>query len=286
MTYSIVARDAATGELGAAVQSRAFATGRATLWVLADVGAVATQSFSEQSYGPLGLELMRAGKPPELALAGLVRADPHEAFRQVAFLSASGAAAAHTGAACIEAAGHVLGEGFSAQGNMLASTTVPAAMAGAFTDTGGPLALRLLAALEAAQGAGGDWRGQQAGRIVVVEPGAQPWQRVSDVRVDDHPRPLEELRRLLHLERGYRRLARLGTGASAQDEVAEAARAGLAPVDVAWAALSAACAAGDRGEARRRFEQLLAFDARYAEVVRRRPALAEPLGIEAVEGAP
>jgi uncharacterized Ntn-hydrolase superfamily protein len=286
VTYSIVARDPETGELGAAVQSRSFGTGRFTIWVESDVGSVATQSFGDPSYGSLGLELLRAGKSPERALAGLVRADELSAFRQVAFVDATGKAAAHTGQACIPAAGHLRGEGFSVQGNMLASEGVWPAMASAFTRARGTLAERLLAALEAAQEAGGDWRGQQAGALLVAAPGAKPWERVSNLRVDDHPEPVAELRRLLSLEHGYRRLYRPPEGADVEQETAAADAAGLEKQDVAWAGLYAAMSAADADEGKRRLETLLALDPRHIEVVRRRRPLAEFLGIEAVEGAP
>jgi uncharacterized Ntn-hydrolase superfamily protein len=275
VTYSIVARDAETGELGAAVQSRSFGTGRTTVWVRPDVGAVATQSFGDPSYGALGLELMAAGRGPEAALAGRVRADEHGAYRQVAFLDASGAVAAHTGDACIPAAGHLLGDGFSVQGNLLASDRVWPAMAEAFAAAQGTLAERLLDALDAAQAAGGDWRGQQAGAVLVVAPGAKPWERVANVRVDDHPEPLVELRRLVLLEQAYRRMATGGEPPARDRDV-------LSQLDQAWAALSAA---GTREEAKQRLERLLEFDERYIELVRRRRRLAELLGIEPFPGA-
>jgi uncharacterized Ntn-hydrolase superfamily protein len=169
---------------------------------------------------------------------------------------------------------------------MLASDEVWPVMASAFQETEGPLVDGLLAALEAAQSAGGDWRGQQAGALLVVSPEAKPWQRTWNLRVDDHPEPLAELRRLLTVERAYRRFYLLADGADIEAEVAAAEEAGLAEQDVAWAALYAARSAGDAEEGKRRLAALLALDPRHIEVVRRRPALAEFLGIEAVEGAP
>jgi uncharacterized Ntn-hydrolase superfamily protein len=175
MTYSIVGRDAESGELGVAVQSRAFRTGAVVPWAMPGVGAVATQSFSEQSYGVLGLELMRAGKTAEQALAALVAADPLQANRQVGMLTADGAAAAHTGAACIPAAGHRIGDGVTAQANLVHSASVWESMVEAFEAAEGSLQRRLFAALEAAEAAGGDWRGRQAGGILVVPADGPPW---------------------------------------------------------------------------------------------------------------
>ena len=189
MTYSIVARDAETGELGVAVQSRAFRTGGAVPWAIAGVGAIATQSFTERSYGQLGLELLRAGKTPAEALAGLVAADADAAVRQVGIVDAEGRTAAHTGADCSPEAGHLTGDGYSVQSNIMRSADVWPAMAEAFEAATGPLARRLLAALDAAEAAGGDWRGQQAAGLLVVPASGRPWERVSDLRVDDHPAP-------------------------------------------------------------------------------------------------
>jgi uncharacterized Ntn-hydrolase superfamily protein len=177
VTYSIVARDPDTGELGVAVQSRAFGTGRAVMWAQSQVGAVATQAFAEKSYGPLGLELMAAGLSPEKALAELCEADELRESRQVAFLAPDGRTAAHTGSDCIPECGHLAGDGFSAQGNMLRSTEVWPAMAEAFSTVNGTLAERLLDALDAAEAAGGDFRGRQAGGLLVVpgESTGKPW---------------------------------------------------------------------------------------------------------------
>lgn len=258
MTYSIVARDPETGELGVAVQSRAFAAGSGVAWAVPGVGAVASQAFSERSYGPLGLELLRAGKTPEQALAGLVAADTDEAVRQVAVLDAEGRVAAHTGSECIEEAGHLAGDGYSVQANIMRTRDVWPAMAEAFEHGTGSLARRLLAALEAAEAAGGDWRGQQACGILVVPAQGPPWARVSDVRVDDHPEPLRELRRLLDLEEAYRAQTRT-------DERAAAARAGGLPdIDVRWAEILDAAHAGDLDRARTLLVPLLADEPRWA----------------------
>ena len=205
-TYSIVARDAATGELGVAVQSHWFSVGSAVPWAEAGVGAVATQSFVELSYGPLGLDLMRAGKSASVALKALLAADTEEAVRQVAMVDAAGQVAAHTGARCIEAAGHQTGAGYSVQANLMAKPTVWTAMACAYEEAKGPFAERLLAALEAAEREGGDIRGRQSAAILIVKGKAsgRPWaDRRVDLRVEDNPAPLPELRRLVRLAAAY-----------------------------------------------------------------------------------
>jgi uncharacterized Ntn-hydrolase superfamily protein len=261
MTYSIVGRDPETGELGVAVQSRAFNTGAVVPWGAPGVGVVATQSYSEPAYGPLGLDLLRAGKSAEQALAALVAADEDSTYRQVAMLDAEGRVAVHVGEACIPAAGFAAGEGFSAQANMVASERVWESMTQAFERSVGALAERLLEALDAAEEAGGDWRGRQAGGIVVVPAEGQPWEREVDLRVDDHPDPLGELRRLLRLRRAYEAM-RKPPGPSAEDlEV-------LPELDRRWAAIFAATATGELAEARRLLAPLLQSEPRWAEFVR------------------
>ena len=205
-TYSIVARDSATGQLGVAVQSHWFSVGSIVTWAEAGVGAVATQSFIDPSYGPLGLALMRAGKSAEQALAALLAGDAHPAVRQVAMVDAAGRVAVHTGESAIEAAGHVTGRGYSVQANMMLNPTVPAAMARAYESADGDLTDRLMAALSAAQAEGGDIRGSQSAAILVVrgESTGRPWaDKVIDLRVEDHPDPVGELGRLVHLARAY-----------------------------------------------------------------------------------
>jgi uncharacterized Ntn-hydrolase superfamily protein len=205
-TYSIVAYDRATGELGAAVQSHWFSVGSTVPWVEAGVGAVATQSFIEPSYGALGLDLMRAGKTANEALAGLLRADSNESVRQVAMVDAQGRAAAHTGKNCIPEAGNHVGDGFSCQANLMLKNTVWNAMARAYETTKGELADRLIAALEAAEKEGGDIRGRQSAAIIVTRGKASgaPWKdRLYDLRVEDHAAPVAELKRLLKLNKAY-----------------------------------------------------------------------------------
>jgi len=203
-TFSIVARDAATGELGVAVQSHAFSVGSGVSWAEAGVGAVATQSFIDPAYGPLGLDLMRAGRSAPDALKGLLAADDGRDVRQVAMVDASGRVAAHTGAKCIPAAGDHVGDGYSVQANLMDNANVWPAMAKAFESAKGDLAERMLQALEAAQAAGGDIRGMQSAAILVVKgvSSGKPWNdKIFDLRVEDHPQPLVELRRLVNFQR-------------------------------------------------------------------------------------
>jgi uncharacterized Ntn-hydrolase superfamily protein len=205
-TFSIVARDPATGEMGVAVQSHWFSVGSIVTWAEAGVGAVATQSFVDPSYGREGLELMRGGTGAEDALKTLLAKDEGRDVRQVAMLDARGRVAAHTGAKCIEAAGHHVGRGYSVQANLMSNARVWPAMARAFETAKGDLADRMLAALDAAQRAGGDIRGKQSAALVIVkaESSGKPWtDRLFDLRVDDHPEPLKELRRLVTLQRAY-----------------------------------------------------------------------------------
>lgn len=205
-TYSIVARDPATGEMGVAVQSHWFSVGSLVLWGEAGVGVVATQSFIDPSYGPLGLQLMKAGKTARQALAALKLADEHPEVRQVAFLDVHGNVAAHTGAKCIPDAGHIVGENFSVQANLMLNDKVWGAMDKAFRTTKGDLAARMMAALEAAQGTGGDIRGQQSAAMLIVkgESSGRPWaDTVLSLRVEDHPEPIKELRRLIRVHRAY-----------------------------------------------------------------------------------
>jgi uncharacterized Ntn-hydrolase superfamily protein len=205
-TYSIVARDSVTGEMGVAVQSHWFSVGSVVPWAEAGVGAVATQSFVDPSYGMLGLELMRTGRSAPEALRGLLAADARADVRQVAMVDAQGRVAVHTGEHCIPAAGHRQGAGWSAQANLMLKDTVWDAMGKAFESTSGDLAERLLAALAAAQREGGDIRGQQSAAILIVAAHAtgRPWEdRKVDLRIEDHADPIGELRRLLQLQRAY-----------------------------------------------------------------------------------
>jgi len=227
-TYSIVAVDRPGGEIGVAVQSHWFSVGSVVPWAEAGVGAVATQSFVNPGYGPEALVLLRAGRSPAEIVAELTEADDGRELRQLAVINAAGVVAAHTGSRCVPAAGHLVGDGYSVQANMMVSDAVWPAMARAFeaggrvgaarrgaarTESAGApgLAERLLAALEAGQAAGGDLRGQQSAALVVVGTSAtgKPWEdRRIDLRVEDHPRPVEELGRLLEVFRAYEHMNR------------------------------------------------------------------------------
>jgi uncharacterized Ntn-hydrolase superfamily protein len=209
VTYSIVARDPSTGELGVAVQSHWFSVGSVVTWAGAGIGAVATQSFADPSYGPLGLELMRTGKSASDALAALLAVDHENERRQVAMVDAQGGVGTHTGAGCVAAAGHEVGEGFSCQANLMERGTVWGAMANAYRGASGDLRARLLAALDAAEVEGGDIRGRQSAAILVVRSeatGDRHRDTVCDLRVEDHPEPVPELRRLVELGRAYDRM--------------------------------------------------------------------------------
>jgi uncharacterized Ntn-hydrolase superfamily protein len=208
-TYSIVARDPATGQLGVAVQSHWFSVGSIVAWAEAGVGAVATQSFVNPAYGPEGLDLMRGGKGAPEALKELLTRDSHKEARQVAMIDSSGRVAAHTGSGCIPAAGHEVGRDYSVQANLMTDASVWSAMAEAFERSSGDLAERMLAALEAAQDRGGDIRGRQSASILVVsgKPMGQVWKdRLLDLRVEDHVSPVKELRRLVALWRAYEKM--------------------------------------------------------------------------------
>jgi uncharacterized Ntn-hydrolase superfamily protein len=210
-TYSIIARDPETGQLGGAVQSHWFSVGSLVIWAEPGVGVVATQALVEVSYGPLGLSLLRAGKSPEEALKALTSVDSGQDMRQVAMVDALGRSAAHTGAHCMADAGHITGDGFSVQANMMSNPSVWGAMAEAYQGAKGDIAERLVSALEAAQAAGGDIRGQQSACIYIVKPqstgavpASQPWQNVvMDLRIEDHPKPIQEMRRLVRVQRAY-----------------------------------------------------------------------------------
>jgi uncharacterized Ntn-hydrolase superfamily protein len=203
VTYSIVARDPKTGEFGVAVQSHYFSVGPVVPWAQPGVGAVATQAMVEIAYGPRGLQLMAAGLSAPDALATLLAEDEHAGSRQVAMIDADGAVAAHTGDAAIPYAGHITGEQVSCQANIMASPTVWPVMLEVFEGTIGPLYRRLLCALEAAEGEGGDLRGRQSAAILVVPAEGPAWEKTIELRVEDHPDPLAELRRLIEVHEAY-----------------------------------------------------------------------------------
>lgn len=207
-TFSIVAYDPKTGDLGVAVESKYFGVGSVVPWAKAGVGAVATQSRAKVSFGPDGLVAMAAGKAAPDVLKDLLAADEYREVRQVGMIDAQGRAAAHTGKECLVWAGHRVGENFTVQGNLLAGEEVVADMAAAFERARksgeGELGEWLMAALEAGQAAGGDRRGQQSAALLVVRANGGPGgdnDRYIDLRVEDHREPIVELRRLLKMHR-------------------------------------------------------------------------------------
>jgi uncharacterized Ntn-hydrolase superfamily protein len=246
-TYSIVARDPHSGELGVAVQSHWFSVGSVVPWARPGVGAVATQSVIEVAYGPLALDRLQSGESAQSALAALIAADDLAAYRQVAVIGADGPPAVHTGEGCIDYAGHATRPDFSVQANMMAADTVWPAMAETFDGAGGPLAGRLLAALRAAEAQGGDVRGRQSAALLVVPAHGEPWRHTIELRVEDHDDPLGELERLLSLHSAYA-LASEGDELAGQGNHAAAAERyeaalGLAPDNhelLFWGGLAAA----------------------------------------------
>lgn len=206
-TYSIVARDPATGQLGVAVQSHWFSVGPVVPWAEAGVGAIATQSLVKVDYGPDGLALLKSGMSPIDALGSMLLADSGREVRQVAIVDAQGRVASHTGSKCIAYASHITGEGFSVQANLMEDSTVPRAMAEAYRKNSAlPFAERMLSALVAAEGQKGDIRGKQSAAIVIVSGQKQekPWQgKIMELRIEDHPAPLDELTRLIRLANAY-----------------------------------------------------------------------------------
>ena len=282
-TYSIVARDPATGQMGVAVQSHWFSVGSIVTWAEAGVGAVATQSFVDPGYGEKLLALLKEGAAPSDALKQLVDADALRDVRQVAVIDARGRVAVHTGSRAIAAAGHHTGAQYSVQANLMASDRVWPAMAKAYEGAQGDLADRLLAALDAAEAEGGDIRGRQSAALLVVGPesSGRPWSgadRVFDLRVEDHPQPLVELRRLVRLQRAYNR-ANHGDELLSEQQVDAAlkeyaAAAGIAPEILElpfWHAVTLA-SIGREAEARPLFERVFAKEPAWADLVPRLPA--------------
>ena len=278
MTYSIVARDKATGELGVAVQSHYFQVGPVVPWALAGVGAVATQSMVNVSFGPLGLDYMRAGYGAEQALKALIAGDSEPERRQVALVDASGGVAAHTGTKCIPAAGHRVGDGFSVQANLMEKDTVWDAMFEAYSTSTEPLAERMLAAMDAAEAEGGDIRGKQSAAMLVVtgQPAGRSWEdRLIDLRVEDAPDPLAELRRLLRVKRAYMLVNEADAFEVGNDLPAAVQKhreaAELAPemVEIAfWGGLTMV-QAGEAEEGYRLMARAVARDSRWIETLHR-----------------
>lgn len=273
-----MARDGETGELGVAVQSHYFQVGPVVPWAESGVGAIATQSQVNVSYGPVGLEMLRNGFTAEQTLKALTSGDPLPDVRQAAIVDASGGVASHTGLQCIPAAGHRTGRGFSCQANLMEKDTVWDAMAEAFEQTRGSLAERMMTALEAAEAEGGDIRGKQSAAMLVVRGTStgKSWEdRIVDLRVEDHPEPLPELRRLLTIRRAYDadsdadRLDEKGDRAGARAKRVEAQR--LAPDNLElryWAGL-ALYQAGDTREGAQMIADVVRADRRWGELIDR-----------------
>ncbi len=304
-TFSIVARDAKTGEIGVAVQSHWFAVGQTVPWAEAGVGAVATQSFIDPTYGARGLELMRTGRQADEALVQLLMDDPARNVRQVAMIDAKGDAAAWTGAKCIPPAGDIVGQQgmatrslklpnapqdgvvqigarFSVQANLMSNDRIWPAMAKAFQETDGDLAARMLAALDAAQAAGGDIRGRQSAALIVVKGtrSETPWKdRVFDLRVDDADYPLKELRRLVTLQRAYNHMNAGDLATEKHDNAGALREYGAAEQMVPdnaemiyWHA-AALVNMGKVDEALPLFKRCFALDANWATLTPRLPAV-------------
>ncbi len=280
-TYSIVARDAQTGQFGMAVQTHQMSVGNGVPWLLPGIGAIATQSLTNVSFGPMGLKMLREGVSAKHVIAALVASDEGEKRRQVAVVDAQGQAAAHTGSGCIAEAGHHIGEGYSVQANMMTHPTVVQAMSKAYETAAGDLAQRMMSALEAAQAEDGDIRGMQSAALVVV-PGsinAPEWQKDYSLRVDEHDTPLQELSRLVRNRRAQiideegQKLLEAGHKDAALSRWAEART--LAPEQEElpfWQALTLADKTGDIQTAVSILQPMLAKDARreqWIELIRR-----------------
>ncbi len=283
-TYSIVAFDRETGQLGVAVQSHWFSVGPIVPWVESGIGAIATQSFVEVSYGPLGLALLKAGKSPEDALKALVAADESQDVRQVAMVDVRGRAVAHTGKNCIPEAGHYVGDGFTCQANLMLKNTVWDAMAKAFQSSKGELADRLVAALEAAEAEGGDIRGKQSAALIVVtgQSSGVWWKdRLFDLRIEDHPTPLQELKRLLRLNKAYNHM-NLGDEYLTENKTEDAMKAYTRAMEmypnnaemIFWPAVTLA-ASGNVDKSLPLFKKVFSMDENWAILLPRLPQVGQ-----------
>jgi uncharacterized Ntn-hydrolase superfamily protein len=277
-TFSIVARDSVTGEIGVAVQSHYFSVGPIVPWAEPGVGAVATQSLVEVSYGPRGLQMMRDGRSAPQTLRELLSQDDHRDVRQVAMIDADGRVAVHTGERCIPDAGDHLGAQYSVQANLMSNKTIWPAMARAYETTRGDLVSRLLAALEAGQRAGGDIRGEQSAAIIVVrgKRSSKPWaDRVLDLRVEDNPHPITELKRLVTLWRAYKHvddgdaLVTDGKIEDAMKAYAEGARLAPTNMEILFWQAAALWKLGKEKEAAPLFKKVFATDRRWVALVPR-----------------
>jgi uncharacterized Ntn-hydrolase superfamily protein len=299
MTYSIVARDPQTGRFGIAVQSHYLGVGPVVPWLEAGVGGVATQASVNIAFGPIGLELLRSGMTAEQTVAALLAGDTSPQIRQLGVVDAEGRAAAHTGPECIPAAGHMVRDGFTVQGNLLARSTCWPAMAAAYEAAlleGAPLVERMLRALEAAEREGGDVRGRQSAAIMIVEASPNPaaWRgRLMDLRIEDHPDPVPELRRIVTLQLAYDLLNDEGdatkAGVAPEERYAEARR--LAPDAyelVFWRAVELATG-GDVPAARREMAIAVAADESWRHTLEhlaeaRREGVTPELAAELLKG--
>jgi uncharacterized Ntn-hydrolase superfamily protein len=281
-TYSIVALDQTTGELGVAVQSHWFSVGPIVPWARPGIGAVATQANAEAAYGPRALELMAGGLGARTALDQLLAEDPSSQTRQVAVLDAHGGVAAHTGTSCIPFAGHATGDGVSCQANIMAGPEVWPAMLEAYNASEGTLTTRLLDALDAAEGQGGDIRGRQSVAIIVAPASGEPWETVMSLRVEDHPDPLGELRRLVRLHDAYE-IASRADALLGENRYDEAAALYLQSSELApeshelrfWAGLGAA-QAGDLDAAVAHVTAAIEAQPGWLELLPRMPAEVAP----------
>jgi len=276
MTYSIVARDPATGQFGVAVQSRYFSVGSVVPWAAPGVGAVATQAFTEIGYGPRGLELMRSRSSATQALDRLIEEDEDREVRQVAMVDGNGRVAVHTGDRCVPAAGHATAEGVSTQANMMDRETVWGAMLSAYAGAEVPFPERLLAALWAAESEGGDIRGRQSAALLVVDAAStDSWRRSVDLRVEDHPDPVTELERLLRVHRAFEHLSRgdeLASAGNLEQAAGELEQAhALGPDDdqIAFVYGLMLVGTGRPVEGRELLERARAANPRWAEYLRR-----------------
>ena len=279
-TFSIVARDPQTGEMGVAVQSHWFSVGSLVAWGEAGVGVVATQSFVNPSFGQRGLELLKTGKTAQEVVDELIASDEGRDVRQLAIVDSKGNSASYTGSKCIDAAGNIAGNGYSVQANMMLNNTVWGAMSKAFENSKGPLAERLITALEAAQKEGGDIRGKQSACLLVVkgEASGNLWEdRLIDLRVEDNPQPIDEIKRLLKLYRAYEHMnngdlaTEKGDMKLAMDEYNAAMKMFPENLEMKyWTAISLANT-GEVEKSLPKFKEIFAADVNWKELTKRLP---------------
>jgi uncharacterized Ntn-hydrolase superfamily protein len=275
--------------MGVAVQSHWFSVGSLVTWAEAGVGAVATQANVEVSYGPRGLDLLRDGTPAAAALDSLTASDPHAATRQVAIVDSRGGVAAHTGGECMLFAGHTIASDHSCQANLMASERVWPAMSEAYEGAGGTLTSRLLDALDAGEAAGGDVRGRQSASILVVPAAGAPWETIVDLRVEDHPEPLVELRRLSGLHDAYvlagegDELAGAGEHEAAARRYLDAHRQAPESVELEFWAGLALVQMGERERGLAHLRAAIGHDRGWRELLDRLDPSASPAAAEARE---